>query len=797
VATVFRDMKVHSIKEHELLSFMDLGVLIQSPNDLGKVLHVLVEKVARLMGTDACSLYLFDPISEELTLKATYGLNEMAIDQIVIKAGQGLTGTSLKLLKPISVTNAMKSNKFLPMAGLGEEDYASFLGVPLVYNACPVGVISVQNQKTKKFRKKDIDFLLSLAIPAVSLIEKAKFIETVGTVQKSAVAKAAPDKAGEEVTYEYLRDHIIKGIPAVPGISMGRLKIVSQAYAARYDTNTPQNIELEIDKLKDSFLHVSHEIRETKKQAEAKFGPDEASIFEAYLLFLESHSFQQQIINEIKRGHSAIKALDIIVKKYMDRMALAHDEYIKERAYDIQDIARKISDYLLYGESSKPDTFKTKENTIFFNDFWSISDFTNLDLKKTKGIISPSGGANSHIGILADTLNIPTVLGLSAIPGQLKNDDHIIVDGYAGIVIVNPTKSTIELYKHEIEESQKRKKSFEVNKDKKIRIGLKSKHYFPIGANLNMVVHAKNAVTYGADLIGLYRTEFPFLIRKQLPTEEEQFTIYKRVIDVAKDKKVVFRTLDIGGDKYVAYLNLPKESNPSLGWRAIRFSLERKDLFRIQLRAILRASHYGKIKLLFPMITTVEEFREAKQILQSVKKELSDEGIPFARHIPVGAMIEVPAAVEIGEHLAKEADFFSLGTNDLVQYCLAVDRSNPVVAKLYDPYHPAVLKMIQRTITAAHKHKVKVSACGDIASQPLLCSLLIGMGIDSLSMTPRAIPKIKSLAKVLNMAATIRLAHRCLKMETGTQIRKEVEKYFLKNGFDEFLFETRAPISDH
>ncbi|MBU0504470.1 MAG: phosphoenolpyruvate--protein phosphotransferase [bacterium] len=791
-------MKVHSIKEHELLSFMDLGVLIQSPNDLGKVLHVLVEKVARLMRTDACSLYLFNSITEELTLKATYGLNEMAIDQIIIKAGQGLTGTSLKLLKPISIANATKSKIFLPMAGLGEEEYASFLGVPLVYNACPIGVISVQNKKTTKFRKKDVDFLLSLAIPAVSLIEKAKFMETVGTVQKAAVSKATLDKANDEVTYEYLRDHIIKGIPAVPGISMGRLKIISQTYyTTQQDTSTPQNIESEIKKLQESFLHVSHEIRETKKQAEAKFGPDEASIFEAYLLFLESHSFQQQVINEIKKGLSAIKALDSIVKKYMDRMALAHDEYIKERAYDIQDISRKISDYLLYGESSRRNAFTTKENAIFFNDFWSISDFTNLDLKKTKGIISPSGGANSHIAILADTLNIPTVLGLSAIPGQLKNDDNIIVDGYAGVVIVNPTKATIELYKHEIEESQKRIKSFETNKDKKIRIGLKSKHYFPIGANLNMVAHAKNAVTYGADLIGLCRTEFPFLIRKQLPTEEEQFIIYKRVIDVAKDKKVVFRTLDIGGDKYVAYLNLPKESNPSLGWRAIRFSLERKDLFRIQLRAILRASHYGKIKLLFPMITTMEELREAKQILQSVKKELRDEGLPFARHIPIGAMVEVPAAVEIAEHLAKEVDFFSLGTNDLVQYCLAVDRSNPVVAKLYDPYHPAVLKMIQRTITAAHKHKIKVSACGDIAAQPLLCSLLIGMGIDSLSMTPRSIPKIKSLAKLLNMASTIRLAHRCLKMETGVQIRKEVENYFLKNGFDKFLFETRAPISDY
>ena len=787
-------MKVHSLEKHELVSIMDLGVLLQSPDDLGRVLHVLVEKVSKLMETDACSLYLFDSTLDELTLKATHGLAQSSVDKIVIKPDDGLTGTCLKLLKPISIADANKNSAFLSVKNLDEGKFASFLAVPLVCNASPIGVISVQNHKTTKFSKADIDFLLSLSIPAVSLIEKAKFMETVGTVNKTAIAQASADKPQEEVTYEYLKDHFVKGIPAVPGIAMGRLKIVSHQYARRHEAGPQQNYQVEIDLVKNAFLHVSHEIRETKKQAEAKFGPDEASIFEAYLLFLESNSFQQQIINEIKKNQSAIKSLDIIVKKYMDRMALAHDEYIKERAYDIQDISRKISDHLLYGESSKTDFFKVKESTIFYNPFWSISDFVNLDLSKTKGLISSSGGANSHISILADSLSIPSVLGLKAMPTQLKDGDFIIVDGYSGLIIINPTNATINVYKHEIEELEKRTKSFNANKDKKIKLGLKSKRSFPIGANLGMVVHAKAAIESGADTIGLYRTEFLFLIRKQLPTEEDQFNIYKRALEATDNRGIVFRTLDIGGDKYVPYLNLPKESNPSLGWLAIRFSLERKDLFRIQLRALLRASHFGKIKLLFPMITSVEQIREIKTILKSVKKELSDEGLGFAKHIPLGIMIEVPAAVEIASLLAKEVNFFSLGTNDLVQYCLAVDRSNPLVAKLYDPYHPAVLKMIQRTILAAHKNKIKVNICGDTASQPLLAVLLIGMGIDSLSMTPRAIPKIKTLAKALNEASVIRLAKRCLNMDSGQLIRKEVADYFIKNKFDCFLQETRAPI---
>lgn len=783
-------MKVHSINKDALFTIMDLGGLIHAPEDLDRVLGFLVEKISTLMETDACSLYLFDPTTETLTLKATHGLNKQLCGKLTIKAGTGLAGKTIELLKPVSIADFHKSSKNYEVKELGEEPYSSYLSVPLVYNGDPIGVIAVQNKRTKKFLQSEVDFLMTLSIPAVSLIEKAKFIGAIGGMHKKPGIEVDKGAAPKDIQQEYLRDHILKGIPAVPGIAMGKLKTVQQLTTRFKELNDDFNYKEEIDALMAAFAHVSDEIRETKKRAEAKFGPDEASIFEAYLLFLESASFQQQIIQEIKNKTPAAVALDKVVGKYMDRMALAQDEYIKERAYDIQDIARKITDHLLYGESSQHKKFETHEDTVFLNEFWSISDFVNLNLEKTKGIISPNGGASSHISILADTLNLTAVLGIGQAASQVKDGDFVIVDGFTGTVIINPSVTTINSYKNEIEQLEKRNQLFQVDREKRVKIGLDGKHLFPIGANLGMVAHVGAALDAGADMIGLYRTEFPFLVRQHLPTEEEQFAIYNRVIELVKDREVTFRTLDIGGDKYVSYLNLPKESNPALGWRAIRFSLERKDLFRIQLRAILRASANGRVRILLPMITTTEQVSEVKEVLEKVRQELTDEGVKFAKNIPLGIMIEVPAAVEIADKLAREVDYFSIGTNDLVQYCLAVDRTNPLVAKLYDPYHPAVLRMIQRTIQAAHRGGIPVQVCGDTAANPFLAILLIGLGIDGLSMIPRAIPQVKYLARNLRETSVDRLTKRVLRLKSGVEIRQEITHYFAENGLDEFLIET-------
>lgn len=780
-------MKVHSITQDAIASIMDPGLLLQSGEDITQILHFLVDKISKIMNADVCSIYLYDPDTEQLTLVATHGLNQELVNHIRIKKGDGLTGQTIKRLRPISIAEASKSKDFIFIPGLGEESFTSFLSVPLIYNRNPIGVMVVQNRKATKYKKKDIQMLLTLAIPAVSLIERAKFMGSLGGTVKG--------DGGGTTTLEYLKDHFIKGIPASPGITMGRLKIVRQMLARRQAEGDEQGVEIETQRLLESFKVVKTEIEQTKQQAEKKFGPDEASIFEAYLLFLESQPFQEQILCEIRKGVPAVKALDVVITKYMDRMSQAGDEYIKERAYDIQDVARKISDYLLYGDINSAGKFEASEDTILLNDFWSISDFVNFDLKYIKGIISPQGGASSHIAILADALNLPAVLGLGVAYSELKEGDYVIMDGFSGVVIVNPTPKTIDLYKQEIRELARRRTTFEQSKSAHIRLEGKSQNIFRIGANLGMLAHVQKVHESGADDIGLYRTEFPFLIRKNLPTEEEQFQLYRRVLELMKGKEVTFRTLDIGGDKYLSYLNLPKESNPSLGWRSIRFSLERKDLFRIQLRAMLRASAFGKMKLLFPMVTSLDQMRQVREIVESVRKELQDEKTRMAKKVPLGAMIEVPSAVEIIESLAQEADFFSIGSNDLIQYLLAVDRTNPLVALLYDPFHPAVLRTIARAITAAHRCKKKIAVCGDIAAQPLLAGILMGMGIDSLSMNPGAIPKIKHFAVSVRPTDMAQLARKVLTLDTGLEVRTEIEGYFKTHNLTSFLLHTPATLA--
>ncbi len=778
-------MKIHVISQDAIGAILELGVLVNTPEDIPRVLQLLTDKVAQIMKTDVCSIYFFDPESQTLILKATHGLNSSLIGRISMKRGEGLTGLTLQLLKPISVAEASKSKNFKYIPGLGEEEFTSYLSVPLIYDRQPVGVMVVQNRKNTKFVKKDIQLLLTLAIPVVNIIEKAKFMGVLGSV-----TSFKPVSAEEVSSPETTRNLMLKGIGAAPGIGMGRLKIVEQQYARRSVPNqdVQANAQAEKIRLGEAFQHVASEINETKQKAEKRLGPEEASIFEAYLLILENASFKSQIETEIDKAHSAVKALDLVVSRYLDRLSAGGDDYIKERGYDLQDVARKLNDHLLYGEDTQGQSrFSAEEDTILLNDFWSVSDFVSLESSFIKGVISPQGGASSHIAILADSLGLAAVFGIGKTATQLQNGDFLIIDGYSGTVIVNPSDNTITLYRKEIEDQERRKSQFAHGRDQHVSLIDQKGDFISVGANLGMLAHVPKALQEGADEVGLYRTEFPFLIRKTLPTEEEQYQIYRRVLELMPNKSVTLRTLDIGADKYVAYLNLPRENNPALGWRSIRFSLERRDLFRIQLRALYRASLYGKLRILFPMVNSVEEIEQVHDVVRAVKKELTEEGLRFNKAVPLGLMIEVPSAVEIIDALLEQVQFVSIGTNDLIQYALAVDRTNPLVAHLYDPFHPAVMRMIYRVTKACEKAGKPLSVCGDMASQPLTAAILIGMGVKNLSMNPSSIARMKQLIRHLKGKDLDKLVKTLLKIDRANESRTLVMDYFKSHGLQDFL----------
>lgn len=759
---------------------LELENQFEVEGDLHFILSKLVDKIAEAMKVDVCSLYLFDDFHENLVLRATHGLNTEAVDIVSMKVGEGLVGKTIEWMKPLSMSTGRRSKSFKYIPETGEERYSSFLSVPLIHNRKAIGVLVVQTTKTKRYSNETVSLLSSLSIPLVKIIEKLKLIQKLEKLSDPHRSQAHEQKLRKQLTH--------KAIAAAPGISIAKLKIFrKQSKDEKLNQKTePVHLELEKMRLLESLRWVQEEIFDLKKRAKDKFAMEELSIFDAYSMVLESQSFQDQICEQIDLGMSALDAVEIVISKYIEQLSLADDEYIKERAYDIEDVGRKITDRLMYGADLPQPYQKLEDEAILYSDYWSISDFVDLDIQKTKGILAPGGGSSSHIAILAESLGLPAVFGLASFSDQMREGDTLIIDGSAGLVICNPEKDVLKTYQSEIQFSIKAQRQY--LKEAKRKAMPRGGKAISVAANMGLLSQSREALKQGAEEIGLYRTELPFLIRRNMPTEEEQYQIYSNVLKSMKGRAVTIRTLDIGGDKYLPYLKLPKEDNPFLGWRSIRISLDREDLFRIQLRALLRASVHGKLRLLFPMICSYDEIIKVKEIIKDIKSELKASSFQFSKSIPIGMMVEVPSVVEMAASFIKEVHFFSIGSNDLIQYLLAVDRNNSKIANLYDPLHPAVLRSIKKVIDVAHKEKKTVSLCGEMASQTLPLLLLVGFGINQLSMSVPLISKMKSLINRLDIKKLQTLVRRALKMNSSQEIKVLLEDYIKYHDLEDYLY---------
>ncbi|ADP67041.1 phosphoenolpyruvate-protein phosphotransferase PtsI [Buchnera aphidicola] len=568
---------------------------------------------------------------------------------------------------------------------------------------------------------------------------------------------------------------MISGILASPGIAFGTALLLKEdEIVINRKIINIKNITKEIERFFEGRRKSIQQLTEIKIKTKEKFGEKKESIFEGHIMLLEDEELEQEVISLIKeKNMSAAAATELIIEGQAKALEKLKDEYLKNRAIDVRDIGNRLLKNIL--NLNIIDLNNINNEVILIAKDLTPSETAQINLKYILGFITDLGSRTSHTSIMARSLEIPAIVGTGNITKIVKNNDFIILDSINNQILINPSHKLIN-QTEVIKKKYLTKKNQLINL-KNLQAITTDGHAIKIGSNIGNVEDIKSAKKNGAECIGLYRTEFLFMGRNCLPDENEQFQAYKTIAELMKNKSVIIRTMDIGGDKDLPYMNLPKEENPFLGWRAIRISMDRKEILHTQLNAILRASAFGKIYILFPMIISVEEIRILKSEVRKLQIQLKNNNIPFDKNIKIGIMIETPASAIIAEYLIKEVDFFSIGTNDLTQYTLAVDRGNDLISHLYNPMNPSVLKLIQKVINVSHTHGKWTGMCGELAGDERATILLLGMGLDEFSMSSISIPKIKEIIRKTSFSSAKKLAQKALTLPTNKEILNLVENF--------------------
>lgn len=563
----------------------------------------------------------------------------------------------------------------------------------------------------------------------------------------------------------------IKGIAASNGIAIAKaFKLIEPELTVVKATIS--DVEAEINLYKEALVKTTEELQKIKVKAAQNLSEEEAAVFDAHINMANDPELLSQTTDKIKsESVNAAYAFDEVSNMFIMMFESMDNEYFRERAADIKDIKKRILAHLLGVKVNDPSTID--EQVVIIAEDLTPSDTAQLDRNFVKGFATNIGGRTSHSAIMARSLEIPAVVGTKTILEDVKDGDMIILDGLEGNVIVNPTAEQVAHYEEVAKQYEAQKAEWAKLKNEKTVS--KDGQHVELAANIGTPKDVEGVLANGGEAVGLYRTEFLYMGRDNFPTEEEQFEAYKAVLEAMGDKPVVVRTLDIGGDKELPYLHLPKEMNPFLGYRAIRLCLDDTDLFRTQLRALLRASAYGKLRIMFPMIATLNEFRSAKSLLLEEKAKLVAEGVTVSEEIEVGMMVEIPSAAVLADQFAKEVDFFSIGTNDLIQYTMAADRMNEKVSYLYQPYNPSILRLVKMVIDAAHKEGKWTGMCGEMAGDQTAIPLLLGLGLDEFSMSATSILPARSLISKLSKAEMAELAAEALNKSTVEEVIELVE----------------------
>ena len=593
-------------------------------------------------------------------------------------------------------------------------------------------------------------------------------------------------------TPEERKTVVLKGIGVSPGIVIGRAFVLH-----RLDATIPRRrlvqkalVAPEIERFRKALKDSEQQLLAIKKKLSDHEGIESLYIIDVHIMILNDRMLINQTIRNMEEEEiNAEWALRKTLDKYKDVFSKVDDEYLRERMTDVEYVGQRVLRNLVGMQHETISGAGAGEDAIIIARDMSPADTMQLKVEKILGFATDIGGKTSHTAIVARSYEIPAVVGLERVTAEVRSNDQVIIDGTTGLVIVNPDPDTVRRYEEKL-------RHYKLMEDDLLRHArypaiTRDKHRVRIGVNIEFLEEVPSAMMHGAEGIGLYRTEFIYINKESLPTEGEHFNYYKTIVEDRGFKWVTIRTFDLGGDKFISDPKVAKEMNPVMGLRAIRFCLREVELFKVQLRAILRASAYGKVRILFPMISGIEEIREAKRIFEEVKRDLKARGIPVGRDIKLGIMIEVPSAVMVADSLAREVDFFSIGTNDLIQYTLAIDRVNERVSYLYDPLHPAVLRLVKRVVDAGHRAGIEVAMCGEMAGEPLYTMILLGLEIDELSMNALGIPRVKKMVRAVTMKECKALLKKVLAMSTAEEIENYVRGYMVRKFPGDFPVDTQ------
>ncbi|MDC0663081.1 phosphoenolpyruvate--protein phosphotransferase [Marinobacter sp. SS21] len=741
---------------------------VNSARDLQEALGIIVSRVQKAMGTEVCSVYLLDPDSNRYILMASEGLYQQAVGKVSLGYSEGLIGLVGSREEPINLEDAPSHPRYRYFPETGEERFRSFLGVPIIHHRRVLGVLVVQQRENSRcFDEGEEAFLVTVSAQLAGVIAHS---EATGAI------------SGLSLTGAEAKDVSFSGVAGAQGVAIGQgVAVYPAADLDAVPEKQAEDIDQELQLFSDAVTAVREDIERVARRLASQLRPEEQALFEVYLRMLGDNALPGEVVNCIQQGLWAQGALRQVVQQYVRHFEMMDDLYLRERAVDIRDLGRRLLSHLQEGNQQER---VYPERTVLVSEELTPAMLGEVPRDQLVGLVSVRGSGNSHVAILARAMGVPTVMGLVDIPVNQLDGKELIVDGFEGQLFASPSADLRAVYQEICDEEDELVRGLEVLRDKPCETT--DGHRVSLLVNTGLMTDVVRSLSHGAEGIGLYRTEVPFMIKDRFPSEQEQREYYREQLEAFAPNPVTMRTLDIGGDKALTYFPI-QEENPFLGWRGIRVTLDHPEIFLVQVRAMLKASEgLNNLQIMLPMISNISEVEESLHLIYRVYHEVREEGYDI--HMPkVGVMVEVPAAVYQVRELADRVDFLSVGSNDLTQYLLAVDRNNPRVAQLYHSYHPAVLQALVRIAHDAHAAGKPVSICGELAGDPGGAVLLMAMGYDALSMNAASLPKVKSVIRNLSLEWAGQLLEDVLLLDSPHVIKSCVDLSLRSAGFGRYL----------